>query len=334
LVSEFSIAQNLAPNASFEEVNFVDNIWSKTFEDFESKITEWTSPNQGSPDIMDNKDLAVMERPRPGLRLTDVKARTGSKSIGLKTYGCENRVMHCREYVQVKLNQQVPMGDCITYDYWVCRTSTSILSNNFGAALSDTLIWQAGNRKELDVPFPTHGAEMMGEVPGEWYHVSGEILAHKNCDYFLIGNFLADRDTKTIVPESALNYAFYLIDDVSVFLKDCSDTLLNSHKLTLDNVMFKFDSWEITENGRATIKHFLSQVEEQIHGLRIVGHTDGVGAEAYNLQLSAKRASAVKDVFVELGVPEDVILYEGVGTQDLIAEPASAENRRVEITIE
>ena len=69
----------------------------------------------------------------------------------------------------------------------------------------------------------------------------------------------------------------------------------------------------------------------------VIGHTDRVGAVAYNDTLSLRRAERVRDDLVRLGVPADRIRTAGRGereplvqTDDEVAEPR---NRRVEISV-
>lgn len=68
----------------------------------------------------------------------------------------------------------------------------------------------------------------------------------------------------------------------------------------------------------------------------VVGHTDNVGTEEYNLDLSERRAAAV-DTFLEgKGVPVDQMIPSGAGMSQPVASNDTAEgraqNRRVEIT--
>ena len=71
--------------------------------------------------------------------------------------------------------------------------------------------------------------------------------------------------------------------------------------------------------------------------LRLVGHTDNIGAVRFNERLSLQRANSVKSKLVEKGVDPHRIITEGKG----MAEPlnnnendeARAKNRRVELTI-
>ena len=64
------------------------------------------------------------------------------------------------------------------------------------------------------------------------------------------------------------------------------------------------------------------------------GHTDSVGSEAYNKQLSQRRAEAVQAYLVSRhGIAPDRLRTEGVGEARTLAgeQPESARNRRVNI---
>lgn len=71
--------------------------------------------------------------------------------------------------------------------------------------------------------------------------------------------------------------------------------------------------------------------------LVIEGHTDATGSEDVNIDLSERRAKAVKDYLVSKGVPEDRVTTLGAGPSRPIADNGSREgramNRRVEIVI-
>lgn len=78
--------------------------------------------------------------------------------------------------------------------------------------------------------------------------------------------------------------------------------------------------------------------EQQDLRVRIEGHTDSVGSEALNLELSQRRAEAVRLAFVERGVSAERIQAEGLGAARPIADNATStgrgRNRRVEVYIE
>ncbi|MFO0734499.1 MAG: OmpA family protein [Labilithrix sp.] len=72
--------------------------------------------------------------------------------------------------------------------------------------------------------------------------------------------------------------------------------------------------------------------------MTVEGHTDSQGQRQYNMDLSKKRADAVRDQLVSRGVAQDRIKAVGIGPDRPIASNNSAEgranNRRVEIIVE
>lgn len=71
--------------------------------------------------------------------------------------------------------------------------------------------------------------------------------------------------------------------------------------------------------------------------LKLSGHTDNTGTAAFNLNLSKKRAEAVKKYLVSLGIAPERITTEGLGSTKPIASNDTKEgrdmNRRVEFFI-
>jgi outer membrane protein OmpA-like peptidoglycan-associated protein len=71
--------------------------------------------------------------------------------------------------------------------------------------------------------------------------------------------------------------------------------------------------------------------------LTIEGHTDSQGSDSHNLDLSQRRADAVRNYLVQGGYEADRVLARGLGEGSPVADNTSAEgranNRRVEIVI-
>lgn len=71
----------------------------------------------------------------------------------------------------------------------------------------------------------------------------------------------------------------------------------------LRDVFFAFDSWMISEEGRQALSRDAEWMKSNPSArLRVEGHCDERGTSAYNLVLGEKRAKAVRNYLVELGV--------------------------------
>jgi OOP family OmpA-OmpF porin len=69
----------------------------------------------------------------------------------------------------------------------------------------------------------------------------------------------------------------------------------------------------------------------------VIGHTDSVGSDEYNQELSQKRASSVAEYLLSQGVTPSKVTSEGKGESEPVAdnetEEGRAQNRRVELHI-
>ena len=98
-----------------------------------------------------------------------------------------------------------------------------------------------------------------------------------------------------------------------------------------------------SEEVRSSAHDSLAKVAELINlykdqPVMIIGHTDAVGATEYNETLSLRRASLVREFFIEhFDVEADRLATQGMGEQRPIASNATAAgrraNRRVEVVI-
>jgi len=102
-------------------------------------------------------------------------------------------------------------------------------------------------------------------------------------------------------------------------------------------VHFAFGSAELTPEARETLDHLgqaLQSDELKPFAFRVAGHTDAVGTEEANRELSQQRADAVKDYLVkQFGIKPSHLEAVGFGKSQLIdpSNPASGRNRRVQV---
>lgn len=106
----------------------------------------------------------------------------------------------------------------------------------------------------------------------------------------------------------------------------------------LNNIFFDTDKFDLREKSISEldrIARFLG--ENQSIKVEIGGHTDNQGADAYNQQLSQKRAKSVRDYLVSKGVPNARLREVGYGSKRPIVpndnEEARQINRRIEFRI-
>jgi outer membrane protein OmpA-like peptidoglycan-associated protein len=103
-------------------------------------------------------------------------------------------------------------------------------------------------------------------------------------------------------------------------------------------ILFPFNSTEILPDGRTNLQQLASSLEKYPNSdILIVGHTDSVGTDAYNNDLSQRRALAAQSYLQSLGVPASRLQATGRGESEPIqsndTDAGRAQNRRVEIAI-
>ncbi len=101
-------------------------------------------------------------------------------------------------------------------------------------------------------------------------------------------------------------------------------------------ILFDFDRSNIKERNAVIVKHIVNRIRaiEDV-AVNIVGHTDIIGSEDYNIKLSERRAKAVYDqLLVELGMEKvHAIQYSGIGPFDPLYDNILPENRALNRTV-
>ena len=116
------------------------------------------------------------------------------------------------------------------------------------------------------------------------------------------------------------------------------------------DTLFAFNKATLTPQGEAALDKFLQDLRgASVSSMQVIGHTDPLGSDAYNMQLSEKRANRVARYLVSRGVPADRIRAEGRGETELKVTPEECAaqgaktrpaliqcyqpNRRVDVTV-
>lgn len=114
-------------------------------------------------------------------------------------------------------------------------------------------------------------------------------------------------------------------------------------KTTLSaNALFDFDSDALKPEGKEAIGAVAEKIRSKgasVVDIDIIGHTDSVGPEDYNKELSVRRATAVRDFIVAEYPKVDASLIDvsGEGESNPVADNGTnegrASNRRVDINV-
>lgn len=102
-------------------------------------------------------------------------------------------------------------------------------------------------------------------------------------------------------------------------------------------VNFDFNDDKIKDEYIGVVKDFANYLKSNYYTIFIEGHTDDVGDESYNKDLSLKRAISIKNALVNFGIDDSRIYPVGYGKNvPMVAntdEQSRAMNRRVEAKI-
>ncbi len=115
--------------------------------------------------------------------------------------------------------------------------------------------------------------------------------------------------------------------------------------ITLKNVYYEFNKAELTPEAERVIHNTIYKLlkEHPKIVVEISSHTDSVGSNEYNIELSQKRAESVVNYLLDKGIPNDQLSAKGYGEEQPIApnsnpdgsdnEEGRAKNRRTEFRI-
>lgn len=104
------------------------------------------------------------------------------------------------------------------------------------------------------------------------------------------------------------------------------------------DVFFDFDKYDVKESYKAEMQSVAAWMTKNGSAtLSVEGHCDGRGTNEYNLALGDRRAKAVKDLLISLGVPSSRIETISYGEEKPVcteqSEECWAKNRRAHFVI-
>ncbi len=104
------------------------------------------------------------------------------------------------------------------------------------------------------------------------------------------------------------------------------------------DIHFKLNSDEIADSSKSVIRRFVLAVNHTGSNITVEGYTDSTGDYQKNIELSKRRAEAVRQLMIQYGVDPSRIKSVGKGPMSPISTndtpEGRAENRRIEIVVE
>lgn len=223
LAVSFSFAQNLIPNAGFENLS-----GSLTGEGQINVATGWSAPlsSTGTPDLYNTAFIGPILTPCDNVGVPFNIGGIALAHNGNGFAGISNDFANgYYEYITVKLDLALTPGEVYLLDMWVMRADSSRFANNrLGVVLSSSLMTQTGSAL---IPFPTQFESIhVNNDASNWYHLLfTPYQALGGEQYMTIGVFRAANDpvltiqdmgTKNSGCASLDNRSYIYIDDVTL----------------------------------------------------------------------------------------------------------------------
>lgn len=349
----FLMSQNVVKNPSFEEYTNCP----KHLGNFDTDVVSWSTPTQGSTDYFNSCSIA-MGTPKNfnGTQPADF----GKGYAGLYLYAPDDY----REYLQAELSKPLVKGEKYQVSFYVSLAERSDFAiKEFGVLFSKNKMQVIGKKtlskkkiyeqKGNDYNFMEIGYSNFYSDTKDWILVHTQFIAKGTERYLTMGNFKSNARTRMFkTKKNAKQGAYYYVDLVLVESvskiqaaksqlansKSSSETFELDKTHIFENLLFEFDKFQLQEESKEEMR----QLYQHVHAdttlyLSILGHTDGVGSDAYNQKLSFKRAEAVANYLQKLGLADHRILWKGHGGKKPIAtndsEAGRRQNRRVEFLI-
>jgi outer membrane protein OmpA-like peptidoglycan-associated protein len=143
------------------------------------------------------------------------------------------------------------------------------------------------------------------------------------------GDSIADyEDNCPTIKGVASNYG---CPEIKAAVKQIFEKALAGIEFQLGNAAIKPESYDVLDQIVAAM------AENEDYILLVYGHTDSIGVVEDNIQLSEKRANAVKEYIEQKGIAADRVIAKGFGDARPVASNATeegrAKNRRVEFIV-
>ena len=348
-------AQELLRNGGFEEKTYCPT-------DFNTQtlktVKYWTQPNRATPDYFNecSKNAGV---PRNFVGSQD--ALEGQGYVGLVTYAGSKR--NYREYLQTELSRKLAPGELVCVEFWVsCADYCLYVTDGLGVLFSQGAVKASGEGLIDERPQIRNPRLHMLDQYDSWVKLSDVFVAQGGEKYLTIGNFNSDQTISRLMRtaldggSSTSSWAYVYIDNIEVHSVKSRDEcsclndkiaaevhdpplqLTDYTEIKIESVLFDFDEAILSDEAKILLDQAASLLRRNKYMfVQVNGHTDLIGVEGYNVELSENRAETVRRYLVDQGIDPARLELGFFGSTIPVADNDTAEgraaNRRVEFKV-
>lgn len=335
--------QNLVKDPSFEEYKRCPTHLTQSAKLF--PLSEWWLPTKGTPDYMNSCSDEITNYSTPKNKHGIQSPKSGEGYL-FAVHSKDDLT----EYVQSELTTFLSKDEKYYVELWVSLSESSgLATNRFGMLFSKEKVEDFQSRKALPY-IPQVVSDTFITDTENWVKISGIYTAQGGEKFITIGCFARDKNDFVKVKQKTKGFFFsktsggYFIDDVLVerVKKDTVQTKQFASELNkpiiLKNITFEFGKSQLKESSYSELNKLAAELNANpSYQISLSGHTDNIGQEEDNLELSQARAKAVAEYLTSKGIAPTRITYKGYGSQQPIStndtEQGREQNRRVEFIL-
>ncbi|NNC83043.1 MAG: OmpA family protein [Flavobacteriales bacterium] len=367
---ENSEVYNFVPDPSFEMTEDLPCGWNQGIGKFDVWMTHWNSPTQTTPDLFSLQVSSTCWAHPSKHSNNRQRPKDGDNMIGIKCYGTGGTDTYWHEYVQVELKEELKADSLYYLEFYANASQrASRICNNIGALVQADAI-STRDRKPLYITPTINSEKAIKQSILGWKKISGVFKAQGGERHLIIGNFYRDDVTTSQRLETGTDGAYYYIDEVMlrraepgerlsrrpleskpdedlIVVKERASTEVVAIQqvhyevgttIELNNIQFEFDKAELLPSSQKELNALANVLKDHpFMEIKITGHTDDQGDEAYNQKLSEARAQAVTAYLIHKDVEKERLHFQGLGSIMPIASNSTEEgrekNRRVEFEV-
>lgn len=337
------LSQNLVKNPSFEISSKCPEIKGNLSKDVEN----WSVSSLGTTDYFNtcSKTMGV-----PNNFSGSQAAKFGKGYAGLYLFAPSDY----REYLQGELSATLKKNYIYNISFYISLSDKSNYSvkdfeilftkDRVKGTSKKPLSGLAAKGKSIsDYNFVRKSSSGFFEDREDWMLVSTEFTAKGTENFITIGNFKNNSLTRLHERKDATakNAAYYYLDMVSVTVVREAEQYENYDLNTVyvfNDVEFKTDKHNIQKKYSKSLHslYYKLKKDKSLY-VSIYAHTDNVGDEKRNNELSHNRAREVAGFLIEKGISEKRIRWSGKGSKHPVAKNITVDgrqkNRRAEFII-